>query len=184
MVVKQGGNSDVRISNGVATKTLRKKSTREKRERFKSEVEILQKIQSDKKYLNLIEILEVNMDEKPPWYSMKAYPGDSNDILQKTKGKIDEAADLLLPVVAILKDLSELDNPIYHRDLKPDNLLYESTNGDITLILADFGCAFLKTDDEDRLTKDFRAVGAMAYRAPEYHYGRVDSVNEKGDIFS
>jgi len=184
MQVKQGGNSDVKISDGVAIKTLRKKSTREKRERFKREVEILQKIQSEKKYSNLIEILELNMDAKPPWYSMKAYPGDTNGILQKTKGNIAKSANLLQPVVETLKDLSELSTPIYHRDLKPDNLLFELVNENLSLILADFGCAFLKTDDEDRLTKDFRAVGAMAYRAPEYHYGRVENVNEKGDIFS
>lgn len=184
MVVKQGGNSDVKISDGVATKTLRRGSTQEKRARFIREVEIVQEIQSRNRYANLIEMLEMNMDDEPPWYSMKAYTGDANDILEDTKGNIVESANLLVPIVTTLKELSEQEVPIYHRDLKPDNLLFETVGGDTQLILADFGCAFLKTDGEDRLTKDFRAVGAMAYRAPEYHYGRVEDVNEKGDIFS
>lgn len=184
MAFKQGGNSVVRIKDGIATKTLRKKSTREKRERFRQEVEIIQRIQAEKNLTNVIEILEVNMDEEPYWYSMKAYSGDASEILSYTQGKIVESVNFLIPVVSTLKIFAELDKPIYHRDLKPDNLLYESSNGQISLILADFGCAYLKTDNEERLTQDFRAVGAMAYRAPEYHYGRVDKVDEKGDIFS
>lgn len=184
MHVKQGGSGVVKIKDGIATKTLRKRSTKEKRERFAQEVEIVKSLPTNKPITNVIEILEVRMDENPPWYSMREYAGDSSDLLSFTSGEVEKTANLLIPIVSTLKTLSELDEPIYHRDLKPDNLLYETSGEEKRLILADFGCAYLKTDKDERLTQDFRAVGAMAYRAPEYHHGRVDEVDEKGDIFS
>jgi serine/threonine protein kinase len=184
MAHQRGGNGAVNINNGIARKYLLKGVSKGKVERFKTEIEILSILKKEKHLSNIIEIIDFNLSTPPYWYSMKAYSGDSNDLLPYTKGNINETVTLLIPIVETLRKLSEIATPIFHRDLKPDNILYQNVDGRHELILADFGCAFLKTDDTNRLTNEFRAVGPMAYRAPEYHHGRVDTVNEKGDIFS
>jgi len=180
---KRGGNGVVSFSKGLAKKTLRAKRG-PKLLRFRREVEITQKAREDTTLANVVEIVELGLDATPPWYSMKEYRGDSSELLGQSRGNVQAAAELLFPVARTLKALSELPEPIYHRDLKPENLLYEICDSKPRLILSDFGCAFLKTDEQSRLTQEFRAVGAMAFRAPEYHYGRVKDVTEKGDIFS
>lgn len=180
---KVGPNSVVEIANGVARKILKQHASREKRERFNHEIEILQRIKATG-VDNIVEVTDADLEDDAPWYEMKAYPGDSNELLPLTRGNPERVVELLLPVVRTLHMLAIADTPVYHRDLKPDNLLFDGSVDAPRLVLADFGCAFLKTDDEDRLTQEFRGVGAMAYRAPEYHHGRVDDVDEKGDIFS
>lgn len=42
----------------------------------------------------------------------------------------------------------------------------------------------LNKDSSNRQTPLFRAVGAQSFRAPEYDYGRVEEIDEKGDIYS
>lgn len=183
MPIRRGGSAKVELKGEVARKTLRISSP-EKRRRFAREIGVLRSIQQKKQVLNVVEIVRFNMDDEPPWYEMRRYPGDSNHLLPYTRRRVPETALLFIPIVRTLKMLAELDPPIYHRDLKPANLLYDGSPGSPTLVLADFGCAYFQTDDDERLTQEFRAVGAMAYRAPEYHYGRVDQVDEKGDVFS
>lgn len=183
MTTRQGGNGDVRIEDGFATKTLRRKSTNEKQERFKREVKVLQRIKRES-IGNIVEVIDFDLDATLPWYKMRAYDGTADDVLSQTAGNVADAASLLIPVAKSLQYLRDLNEPIFHRDLKPDNILLDRTPVGDKLVIADFGCAYTKTDSDDRLTQDFRAVGAMAFRAPEYHYGRVEDVTEKGDIFS
>lgn len=183
---KHGGNSTITFCDKTGTaKKILKQYSKEKIERFKREVDILMYIQKLRIVDNIIKIISADLNNiKQPSFVMKKYAGDSRDLLSLTKGNVIETVKLILPVAKTLKRLAVLSNPIYHRDLKPENLLYEKTGVEIKLILADFGCAIFKSGDEDRITNEFRAVGAMAYRAPEYHHGRVENINEKGDIFS
>jgi serine/threonine protein kinase len=184
MFTRRGGNAYVIIDKGTAIKQLRRNSSRIKIERFKKEIEILMMLKKEHNISNIIQIIDYNLTEPPFSYSMEACSGNSNDLLNYTKGNIAYTSKLLLPIISTLRYLSEIEYPIFHRDLKPDNILYKNKAGNYELILADFGCAFLNTDDDNRLTNEFRAVGPMAFRAPEYHHGRVDNVDEKGDIFS
>lgn len=181
---KYGGNAIVEINNGKATKILKKNPSKEKIERFNREIEVLETIVKEENLSNIVEIISFDKSSEPCKIIMKACLGDSSDILNLTYGNVKKTIFLLKPIIETLQKLSERENPIYHRDLKPDNILYIHSKENPKLILSDFGCAIFKTDNVERLTQEFRGVGAMAYRAPEYHYGRVDEVNEKGDIFS
>ena len=51
------------------------------------------------------------------------------------------------------------------------------------MYLTDFGTCFLK-DGSERITPQEIAIGPRMFIAPEYEVGRVEAVDEKGDIFS
>lgn len=182
-----GGNGDIYFSddNLTATKILRNRSSIEKIERFKREVEVMNELAS-KHIPNIVDIISVELDENHPENStiiMKKYDGCLSDLIDMLKGNVKLSLSLLLPVIKALEVLSENTPAIYHRDLKPENILYLKTDNSYELFLTDFGICFLK-DDEERLTQEITAVGARMYIAPEYEIGRVENVTEKGDIFS
>ena len=182
-----GGNGDIYFSddNLTATKILRNDSSKEKINRYKREVEIMQAL-AERKIPNIVEVVSVELDEAHPSKSkivMKKYDGCLTELVNKTKGNVEYTLRLLLPIIKALKTLSENDPAIYHRDLKPDNILYMANEDGYELFLTDFGICFLK-DDETRLTEEITAVGARMFLAPEYEIGRVENVTEKGDIFS
>jgi serine/threonine protein kinase len=180
---KLGGNGKVYFNNElkIATKVLKNPKNTNSRIRFIEEMKILKSIK-DKNIDNVVKI--INIDEQSLKIDMKLYDGDMTKVYNITKGNVRKSLELVLPIIIALKKLSELEKPIYHRDLKPSNLLVETNGEEIKLILADFGCAYINHEENERITDDFRAVGAQQYRAPEYQYGKVEDVNATGDIFS
>ena len=182
-----GGNGDVFFDyeNQTATKRLRNTSTSEKISRYKREVEVMELLR-ERHIPNIVEVLSVKVDEEHPQNSeivMKKYDGNLEELISYTAGNVKLTLKLLLPVIKALKELSENNPPIYHRDLKPENILYKKTGDDYELYIADFGICFLK-DNNERITEEITAIGARMFIAPEYEIGRVENVNEKGDIFS
>lgn len=180
---KYGGNGKVLIDKkkSLATKTLKNIRNEESKNRFIKELNLLNEI-AVKKIENVVEIVEVDIENLK--IVMPLYDGDLTMIYNYTIGNVSRTIELLLPIIKALKHLSELDTPIFHRDLKPANILVKKTLNSYKLFIADFGCAYLKEEFSPRETPDFRAVGAQHFRAPEYDYGRVEEINEKGDIFS
>uniref|UniRef100_A0ACD5ZKF4 Uncharacterized protein n=2 Tax=Avena sativa TaxID=4498 RepID=A0ACD5ZKF4_AVESA len=67
--------------------------------------------------------------------------------------------------------------PIYHLDLKPDNILLDKN---MVPKLADFGMSKLFRDEQTRVTQS--PIGTIGYLPPEYLFGHV--VSKKLDIFS
>lgn len=183
---KQGGNSDIYfIENLKARKYLRNTSSKEKIERFKLELEIMGFFK-DKHVDGIIDIYDVFVDSndiKKSYIEMKKYDGNINDLLCYTKGDVRKTLELLLPILRALNKISKFKNPIYHRDIKPDNILYEKDGEDYKLFLTDFGICYLDKEKE-RLTEIEIAVGPRMFIAPEYERGRIGTVNHKGDIFS
>lgn len=180
---KQGGNGTVFIDSesNTATKVLSNPKNQESKKRFIYEMSVLQKVKKE----SLDAIVEIkHIDKENMQIVMKAYETNLESIYEETRGNVKKTICMILPIVKALKVLSELDTPIYHRDIKPQNILVDKTEEGNKLVLADFGCAYMEDSFDERLTDDFRAVGAQLYRAPEYQYGRVESVDEKGDIFS
>lgn len=187
-VDKKGGNCNIYFDNEnkTATKYLRNTSSIEKIKRFKREISVLKELNVER-IPNIVELIDINIDEKDiskSYIKMKKYEGSLDDLLNITKGNVEFTLRLILPIIKTLKILSELPIPIYHRDLKPDNILYERDDqNNYILYLADFGTCFLK-NEEERITPDNIAVGARMFMAPEYEVGRVENINEAGDIFS
>lgn len=183
----KGGNGDVvfDLETGTARKYLRNTSSLEKIERFKRELSVFRELCKNP-IPNVVEITDVYIDKNnitESYIEMKKYDGSLYDILDVTRGKVKRSLELLLPVIKALRTFSEGNPPLYHRDIKPDNILFLKENDIYTLFLTDFGTCFLN-DGSQRLTPESMAVGPRMYIAPEYETGRVEEVNEKGDIFS
>lgn len=182
----KGGNGDVifDLEKGTATKYLRNTSSKDKVIRFKNELSILNKI-STIDIPNIVKVEEVFINKEriqDSYIIMKKYDGSLFDLFEITKGNVIFSLKLILPIIKALYQLSKHSPAIYHRDIKPDNILYEK-NGDVyTLYLTDFGTCFLK-DGSERITPEIMAIGPRLFIAPEYEVGRVNEVDEKGDIF-
>lgn len=167
---KQGGNSDIYfIEDLKARKYLRNTSSKEKIERFKLELEIMG-LFKDKHVDGVIDVYDVFVDSndiKKSYIEMKKYDGNINDLLCYTKGDVRKTLELCLPILRALNKISKFKNPIYHRDIKPDNILYEKDGEDYKLFLTDFGICYLDKEKE-RLTEIEIAVGPRMFIAPEY----------------
>lgn len=183
----KGGNGDVvfNAEAGTARKYLRNTSTLERVQRFKRELDVFREI-CKRPIPNIVEVLDVYINDdkiSESYIEMKKYNGSLYDMLEITKGNVILSFELVLPVIKALHILSEGKPPIYHRDIKPDNILFLKVDDVYTLHLTDFGTCFLN-DGSERITPDTMAVGPRMFIAPEYEKGRVEAVTEKGDIFS
>ena len=128
----KGGNGDVVFNpeTGTARKYLRNTSTLEKIERFKLELSVFQELCKNP-IPNVVEIIDVYIDESnvaASYIEMKKYDGSLYDILNVTRGKVKRSFELLLPVIKALRTLAEGNPPLYHRDIKPDNILFLKEN--------------------------------------------------------
>ncbi len=183
---EKGGNSNIYfIEDTTAKKFLRNNSSKEKIDRFKLELEIM-RFFKDNPIDGVVEVYDVfddSNDIKKSYIEMKKYDGNINDLLSYTKGDVRKTLELLLPILHALNKISKFENPIYHRDIKPDNILYEKDGEDYKLFLTDFGICYIDNEKE-RMTQDETAIGPRMFISPEYEKGRINDVNHKGDIFS
>lgn len=183
----KGGNGDVifDLENGIARKYLRNTSSVDKVQRFEKELKLLKQI-STLKISNIVQVQNVYISSEKiqdSYIEMKKYDASLYDIFEITRGNVKLSLKLILPIIKALYELSKCSPAIYHRDIKPDNILFEKENETYTLFLTDFGTCFLK-DGSERITPEIMAIGPRMFIAPEYEVGRVENVDEKGDIFS
>ncbi|MBV4207907.1 protein kinase [Phocaeicola vulgatus] len=180
-----GGNGDVRFDGNIAIKTLRNTSKASNISRFLQEVRVAKELANDDS-LNIAKVIDVYENTEKPQEStitMKKYDGTIEDLLQITQGNLYVTLNLILPIIETLNSLANRKVPLYHRDIKPDNILYEKNNDEYHLVLADFGICYL-ADDTKRLTQQEISIGPRFFIAPEYEIGRVENITSSGDIFS
>ena len=183
---KNGGNSNIYFTENLkARKFLRNTSSNEKIERFKLELKIMEnfKVKPIDNIVTVYDVIVDSKDVKKSYIEMKKYDGNINELLNYTRGEVRKTFKLLLPILHALNKISKFEIPIYHRDIKPDNILYEKNGEDYKLFLSDFGICYLDRESE-RLTQAETAIGARMFIAPEYEKGRIEKVDHKGDIFS
>ncbi|MGA8134498.1 MAG: protein kinase [Pseudomonas gingeri] len=176
-----GGNAHVWTDGIYAIKRLKPNASKEPVARFAREALLLAALAREPE-LAIVPIVNVRKRAGEIEIVMEVFEGNLAEVISEFAGQPEMAADALLPIVDTLAWLAGRQQPIHHRDIKPENLLYRQRDGKIELALSDFGCAYLAEDE--RLTPTHRAIGAWAYRPPEYCIGRVVTVDEKGDVFS
>lgn len=120
------------------------------------------------RHRNVIRIVDVGPRKAPYWYAMELIQGDVlKDVLAADPPpRLQALVDLGLQMAEALDFAHQ--NGIYHRDVKPSNVLVEVGG---RAVLTDFGLA--KFDDFARgYTRSGMLLGTFLYMAPEQMDGR------------
>ncbi len=126
---------------------------------------------------NIVPVYDVGHAEDGRCYIVSKYieGDDLAAALKKSKPSFSRAAELIAAICDALFYAHSRD--IFHRDVKPANILIDSTG---TPFLADFGLAM---KDEDFGTGPHH-LGTLAFMSPEQARGEGHLVDGRSDIFS
>lgn len=182
--IGEGGFADVyravdrkKPTYPVAVKVLRDvdRVPEETIRRFRRELRLLQ----DMKHENVIPILgEGETDDEGIWYAMPLAQGSLSDLLPEIVNDHPEILDLMRQICVGLSYVHE--QGIYHRDLKPGNILLTMDN---TWAISDFGLAVEIERQTTALTSTDRAgLGSWCYTAPE-QWKAARAADRRSDIF-
>ena len=183
-VIGQGGfgivRKGVRIDNPsiqVAIKSMNKSKFKNKLDELKNEVDILSKTD----HPNVVKLYEY-FDEDYFFHIVTEFcsGGELFDRIAKT-GKLTE-----LEVMRHMKDMMTAVNHLHklgicHRDLKPQNFVFENDKADAELKLIDFGLAHRFHYKRGTNLNMTTFAGTLYYMAPEIIKGAYDA---KCDIWS
>lgn len=139
-------------------------------DRFHKEIEIMEKTDN----INIIKII-TSIENKDYIFIIMEYceKGDLRHFLKKRALKEHNVKNLMIQLVSGMQYM--YNNNIYHRDLKPQNILIDKY---YNLKITDFGLA--KDDDENPLFETI--CGSPMYMAPEImKYKKYD---KKADLWS
>ena len=143
-------------------------------ERFHTEAEAAARITHD----NLVTVYEVGCEADCHFFSMRYVEGSSlSEKTRKNTADNRQAAEWIEPICRAVDAVHR--NGILHRDLKPQNILFDSVTG--RTLLADFGLAKL-ADDDDGMTQTGDAIGTPSYMSPE-QFEDASSVGIGTDIY-
>lgn len=183
--IGNGGNSNVysakRMSDGcvVAVKILNGNQTTNDIIRFKNELDF-QKHSSCKFIVKVIdEGIYISKDGKKLYfYVMPLYKSNFKNKLMDEDISYEKKLKYFLNICNALKYIHS--RGVYHRDVKPENLLYDEEK-DI-LLLADFGIAHF---NHSELTKNnVDRLGNFTYHAPEQNPKSSIKVGSYTDIYA
>jgi hypothetical protein len=149
------------------------------RKRFIREAEL----QSGMSHRNIVPIVYAELQGDAPWYLMPVAESSlerdlSND---KTLGGTFKLA--VADIIAALAELHSMQ--MYHRDLKPQNVLRftDEATGEIYYAISDFGFVSLKDSRLSKLTTTGMAKGTDYYTAPEMTKN-LSNASAQSDIYS
>ena len=175
--IGEGGNGKVilveSLSNGkqYALKYL-VRSDKEKVERFKNEIKIIEA--HFKKVVGLIPINDYSFEEL--WYVMEY----ANPILPELKKSKFSLNEIIKGVIELCETLEALHlQGVSHRDIKPDNILIYKNR----YYFGDFGLAFDPAISSN-ITQNVRDLGAHFTIAPEMKRYPKEADGCKADVYS
>ena len=151
------------------------------RARFEQEVELLRRCASQ----HVLPLIDASLDWQPhvdelpafAYYVAERFDGNLTT-RQKSLGSIADRLQLFRQACDSVAFLHELDTPVLHRDIKPDNFLIGGEPRRI--VIADFGIAH--PEGSLGVTDIHEVVGSRFFRAPEVASGGKASA--LSDVYS
>ncbi|UUO04968.1 bifunctional serine/threonine-protein kinase/formylglycine-generating enzyme family protein [Blastopirellula sp. J2-11] len=169
---------DTTLGRVVAIKLLRNALAGPQEQRqFEREAQSLARLQ----HPNIVTIHEFGYCDGFPFLVSEFIEGTTLSALIKS-GKVDprQAARIALVLADALSHLHA--KGVVHRDLKPDNILFDKRGNPL---IADFGLAkCVDSDGGTTFVRDGEIVGTLAYMSPEQAQGQTDRVNATTDIYA
>lgn len=146
--------------------------------RFSREVEL----QSELAHPNIVEVLDFELNDSPPWYSMSKADGN---LAQAAESNEWDDLTILGLFFDVLSGVGHAHGEhILHRDLKPGNVLVYGDPGGPVARVSDFGLGRRFTRDRMNFqTATAYAAGSDFYTAPE-QWQDFREVTESADVFS
>lgn len=180
---RSGGQGTVRkvrnVTNGAfgALKVLHSHhaNSSERRFRMRQEANALKAMDGK----GVPKLLEFN-EESSPYLVMEWIDGPT--LSESVSGKplpMDKALRLSEGLLETLERMHSL--PVYHRDLKPDNIILRDASHSKPVIV-DMGMAWAERDEDDHRTPDGQELGNRSLRLPEYAPGSAVGDDPRSDI--
>ncbi len=141
------------------------------KERFKREIKTIAALE----HPAIVPVYDVGEEDGVPYFVMRYMSGGSlTQWINRGKFSLEDAARIIERVSSALAYAHK--NGLVHRDLKPDNILFDN-NGDP--FISDFGVAKL-LDSSTNMTGS-GIIGTPAYMSPEQAQG--EKVDNRSDIY-
>lgn len=146
----------------------------EYRQRFHREAEAMARLS----HANIISILEIGEHKGRAYFTMPFLSGGS--LRQHSHTALDrrQIVTLILKVARALECAHQAG--VYHRDLKPGNVLFHE---DGEPVVVDFGLAKL-AEEEVELTQTGQVLGTPFYMAPEQTTSSSESIGAHTDVWA
>ena len=175
----------IKVGRAVAIKVMHRELAKVPSivERFAREATVAARL----RHPNVVSVLDVGTSpERMPMIIMELAPGDK--LTRVVDGPLSTARVIHL-LRGILRGLDHAHTAgLIHRDLKPDNILVETTSdGEEIPRIVDFGIAVTSDRDDDsvagrRLTEANTVIGTPFYMSPEQ--ARAKDLDHRTDLFS
>lgn len=168
------------IGDEVAIKILHSEQSEPRAaERFRREAQAAARL----KHPNAVTIYDFGVtDEGLQYLVMELVEGESLRRILQQKGPLtpSAAAEIMNQVCAALDEAHR--HHVLHRDLKPDNIIVNVTDGGLRVKVLDFGIAKLRDDAAGNLTQTGSILGTPHYMSPEQCVG--EELDSRSDIYS
>jgi serine/threonine-protein kinase len=175
---------DVRMQRPVALKLLHAAFTQdlEALARFSREASNASKINNQ----HVVQVYDCGeTQEGIPYIAMEFVDGRSLRTLLNAEGPLEpsRAVDLISQIAKGLEGAHRLENPVVHRDLKPDNILVTTdvTGAELAKV-ADFGISKAVRGEGQQVTKTGFVAGTCEFMSPEQVTG--GKVDLRTDIYA
>jgi serine/threonine-protein kinase len=148
-------------------------------ERFRREAQAAARL----KHPNAVSIYDFGITSDGLQYLvMELLEGQSLRQIIKQEGPLPAslAAEITTQVCAALDEAHRCN--IIHRDIKPDNIIINSTIAALRVKVLDFGIAKLRDDVASHLTQTGSVIGTPHYMSPEQCLG--EELDSRADIYS
>ena len=145
--------------------------------RFAKEV----KVQSAIEHPNIVPVLQSNLKTTPHSYLMPLADGSLDDDLSNDRTLGGTFVSALSNIVAGLEELHSME--IFHRDLKPQNVLRFTRDEKPVYAISDFGLISTKESNLSKLTKSGMGKGSDFYTAPEIA-SDLRKASSQSDVYS
>ena len=141
------------------------------RDRFRREIKTIASLE----HPAIVPVYDVGEEDGVPYFVMRFMPGGSlTQWIEKGKFSLEDAARIIERLSSALAYAHK--NGLIHRDLKPDNILFDNSGDPF---ISDFGVAKI-TDSATNMTGS-GIIGTPAYMSPEQAQG--EKVDNRSDIY-